>query len=235
MKKFAFALAILLMAPGLSAQRTLEKQLDHQGQPIRVDLKFASDIRINTWDRPTVHVRAEINTRDGKFLDLYALDIEQNEKSITITSKADKLFDALHREREGRDADHGVHLREGDYEFHYVLQLPKHAKVTISSINGDLLAESIQGELTAELINGDIDIKGYVGDMDLQTINGAIDLSIGDSQWLAETIHGQICADESLAFKVTDRIVGQRVEGGKKGNTHWLRLNTVNGNMYLRR
>ena len=104
----------------------------------------------------------------------------------------------------------------------------------MSSINGDLKAEVIQGNFTAELINGNIDIKTYDGDMDLQTINGEIDLIMKNSRLVAETIHGNIYADENMELTVSDRYVGQKVEGRFDNAAHRLKLNTINGNMYLR-
>lgn len=223
-----------LLCLSLSAQRTLEKNLDHKGQDIEVDLRFASSIEVATWDGATVYFKADITTRDGKFLDLYKLKVVQNERVIEIKSKPEELFKAIQREFHGNRSDQGVHMNAEDYDFKYVLYVPKNAKFKVSSINGDLRAEIIEGDFTAELINGDIEIKKYAGDMDLETINGEIDLVLGDSNLQAETIHGNIYADEGLELRVTDRIVGQRVEGRFKRATHQLKLNTINGNMYLR-
>ena len=222
------------MGLSLNAQKIIEKNLDHKSQAIEVDVKFASDIQVLTWDRPTVHFKAEITTKDGRFLDLYQLNVEQNDRAIKIAPEVDELFKAIHREREGNDPDRGVHVMEGDYEFHYVLQVPKNSKFKVNSINGNLRAELIEGDFTAELINGNIEIEEYSGDMNLRTINGEIDLVMRDSKLEAETIHGNIYADEKLELEVTDRIVGQRVEGSFDRATHRLKLKTINGNMYLR-
>ena len=47
--------------------------------------------------------------------------------------------------------------------------------------------------------------------------------------------YGNRSPDEKLALKVTDQMVGQKVEGNLRAATHRLKLNTINGNMYLRR
>lgn len=235
MKKVFIPLIVGLMGLSLNAQKVIEKNLDHKGQAIEVDVKFASDIQVLTWDRPTVYFKAEITTKDGKFLDLYQLNVEQNDKTIKIAPEVNELFKAIHMEREGKDSDRGVHLMDGDYEFHYVLQVPKNSKFKIGSINGNLKAELIEGDFTAELINGDIEIEEYSGDMDLRTINGEIDLVMRDTKLEAETIHGSIYVDDTLELKVIDRIVGQKVEGSFDRATHRLKLNTINGNLYLRK
>ncbi|WP_418497973.1 hypothetical protein [Flagellimonas sp.] len=236
MKKLIVAAFVGLAALSLSAQKIIEKNINYSGQFIDLEVKFASDIEVKTWDKSTVYFKADITTEDGKFLDLYKLDINESSSSITIASDAKPVFEAFYDEWNKNNPDKKKrYYTTGDtYEFNYVLYVPKNARFKVSSINGDLKAEVIQGNFTAELINGNIDIKTYDGDMDLQTINGEIDLVMRDSRLVAETIHGNIYADEKLNLKVTDRYVGQKVEGSFDKATHRLKLNTINGNMYLR-
>ena len=51
---------------------------------------------------------------------------------------------------------------------------------------------------------------------------------------VADTIHGDIYADEKLNFTSTNRHVGQKISGLIGNGKNKLRLNTINGNMYLR-
>ncbi len=236
MKKLIITAFMGLATLSLSAQKIIEKNINYSGQFIDLEVKFASDIEVKTWDKSEVYFKAELTTKDGKFLDLYKLDINENNSSIDITSDAIPLFKAFQDEwdRNHPNSKHRGYMENDTYEFNYVLYVPKNAQFKVSSINGDLKAEVIEGDFTADLINGDINIKKYDGDMDLKTINGAIDLVMKDSRLIAETIHGQIYADEKLNLKVTDRFVGQKVEGQFDGATHRLKLNTINGNMYLR-
>lgn len=220
----------------LSAQKVIEKNFSYSGQSIDLEVKFASHIEVKTWDKSTVYFKADITTKDGKFLDLYKLDIDENKSSIDIASDAIPLFKAFQDEwdRNHPNSEHRGYMEDDTYGFNYVLYVPKGATFKVSSINGDLESEIIEGDFTADLINGDINIKKYNGDMDLRTINGEIDLVMKNSRLIAETIHGQIYADEKLELTVTDRFVGQKVEGQFDSATHRLNLNTINGNMYLR-
>ncbi len=220
----------------LSAQKVIEKNFSYSGQSIDLEVKFASHIEVKTWDKSTVYFKADITTKGGKFLDLYKLDIDENKSSIDIASDAIPLFKAFQDEwdRNHPNSEHRGDMEDDTYEFNYVLYVPKGATFKVSSINGDLESEIIEGDFTADLINGDINIKKYNGDMDLRTINGEIDLVMKNSRLIAETIHGQIYADEKLELTVTDRFVGQKVEGQFDSATHRLNLNTINGNMYLR-
>ncbi len=225
-----------LISLSLNAQKVIEKNLAYKNQYIDVDLKFASEMEVKTWDKQTVYFKAEVTTKDGKFLDAYELNIDENNDYINIVSKAEPVFKKFQDEwnRENSDKKRRYYNSGDWYEFNYVLYVPKNAKFKVSSINGHLKSEVIEGNFTADLINGDIDIKKYSGDLDLSTINGEIDLRMINTTMVAETIHGNIYADEKLNFKSTDRHVGQKVEGSFDKATNRLRLNTINGNMYLR-
>lgn len=234
-KLFTFAF-ISLISLSLNAQKIIEKNLAYNDQYIDVDLKFASEIDVKTWDKQTVYFKAEVTTKDGKYLDAYALDIDEGSSKIVITSKAEPVFKKFQDEWNKENSDKKRrYYNSGDwYEFNYSLYVPKNAKFKVSSINGHLKSELIEGDFTADLINGDIDIKKYSGNLDLSTINGEIDLRMINTTMVAETIHGNIYADEKLSFKSTDRHVGQKLEGSFDKATNNLRLNTINGNMYLR-
>lgn len=236
MKKGIMLFAFGLISLSLQSQKIIEKNIDYNNQVIDVEVKFASDIQVKTWDKQTVYFKADIQTEDGEHLDLYTLNVEENTNSINISSDSKALFKFYHDQwNKNRAEDDRRYYHTGKwYEFSYVLYVPKNAIFTVSSINGDLDAEIIEGNFTADLINGNIAIKKYNGNLDLRTINGEIDLVMANSRLIAETIHGNIYADENLKLKVTDRYVGQKVEGSFDGAKNRLRLNTINGNMYLR-
>ncbi|MFS4493008.1 hypothetical protein [Maribacter sp. 2308TA10-17] len=236
MKKLTIALMLGLISLTTNAQKIIEKNIDYKNQFIDVEVKFASLIEVKTWDKSTVYFKADITTEDGKFQDKYELDIDEGSSTIHIESKAEPVFKAFHEEWNKNNPDKKKrYYNTGDmYEFNYVIYIPKNARFKISSINGDLKSEVIEGEFEADLINGDIDIAKYSGALDLSTINGEIDLKMTNVKMVAETIHGDIYADEKLKFNSTDRHVGQKISGTLGNASNRLKLNTINGNMYLR-
>lgn len=235
MKKWIITAFVGLATLTLSAQKVIEKNFKYTGQYIDLSVKFASEIEVKTWDKSTVYFKADISSEDGKYLDLYKLDIDENSNSINIASDLKAFFQAFKDEWDKTHSGKKGYYFTGDsYEFNYVLYVPKGARFKVSSINGTLKSDIIEGDFTAELINGDIDIKQYKGDMDLQTINGAIDLVMKNTRLVAETLNGNIYADEDLDLVVSDKYVGQKVEGSFDKAENRLRLNTINGNLYLR-
>jgi len=235
MKKTAILL-LGLISLQISAQKVIEKSMDYNNQFIDVDLKFASTIEVKSWDRSSVYFKADIYAKEEKFLDYYHLDIGTNGSRISITSEAEPMFEAYQDDclENNPNRKENCYNTGDHYKFKYVLHVPKGAKVKISSINGDLKSEVMEGNFTIDLINGDIEIDRYAGMLELSTINGAIDLRMIDASLVAETIHGDIYADEKLKFKSSDRHVGQKVSGQTANGSNSLFLNTINGNMYLR-
>lgn len=236
MKNLTITLLLGIISLTINAQKIIEKNIDYKNQFIDVEVKFASLIEVKTWEKSTVYFKADITTEDGKFQDRYQLEIDEGSNTISINSKAEPVFKAFHDEwNKNNPGKKKRYYNTGDmYKFNYVIYIPKGAKFKISSINGDLKSEVIDGIFEADLINGDIDIARYSGELDLSTINGEIDLKVGNAQLVAETIHGDIYADEKLKLTSSDRHVGQKIAGNLGKGSSNLKLNTINGNMYLR-
>lgn len=220
----------------VNAQKIIEKNIGYKNQYIDVNVPFASEIEVKTWDKSTIYFKAIVTTMGDKYFDSYKLDIDESSSRIKIESDPKEIFKKFQDEWNRNNPDKKRrYYNTGDwYDFEYVLYVPKNAQFKVGSINGSLNAEVIEGDFSVELINGDIDIKEYSGNLDLSTINGEIDLKMVNTKMVAETIHGNIYADEKLKFKTTDRHVGQKVEGSFQSATNSLKLNTINGNMYLR-
>ena len=77
MKKFIITAFVGLATLSLSAQKIIEKNFNYSGQSIDLDVKFANNIEVKTWDKSTVYFKADITIEDGKYLDKYKLDIDE--------------------------------------------------------------------------------------------------------------------------------------------------------------
>lgn len=229
-------LSLICLTTTTAQNKIIEKNFQYKNQSIYLDVKFASNIEVKTWDKNTVYFKADIYTEDSQFQNFYKLNVEEKSNIIDITSEADAVFKAYRKDCLAKNPGRKRNCyNTGDLTaFNYVLYVPKNAKFKVSSINGDLKSEVIDGDFTADLINGNIDIKKYAGHLDLSTINGEIDLRVANSSFVAETIHGDIYASEGLDLVSQDRHVGRKVWSENSTAKNKLKLNTINGNMYLR-
>lgn len=219
----------LIVALG-RAQKVIEKNLNYKGQFIEMNTAFASEIDVKTWDKSNVYFKATLTSENPELLEFYDLEISEEEDVLSIASDTEEFFDAYRQKRKKENKKYWCQ----EYEFNYVLYVPKNAKFRVKSINGTVTSDKIDGDFEADLINGNIEIMQYSGNLILNTINGEIDLKVGNASFTAETIHGDIYADENLKLTSHDRHVGQKVESVSNTNTSQLKLNTINGNMYLR-
>lgn len=253
MKNIITTLLIGIVSLNMNAQREIEEKIDYNNQFINVDVKFASEIELKTWNKSYVYVKANLTTEEGKYLDLYELEIDESNNRIDIIEKAENLFkkyqEEYNRENPNQEKVLGknysysgsVIIDEGEviihdglkYKFDYVIYIPEGAEFKVSSINGNLNSEVINGDFTADLINGNINIKEYSGDLKLNTINGEINLTLNNSNMLAETIHGDIYANENLEFTSSKQMVGQKIRSKNSNGANEVHLKTINGNMYL--
>jgi len=236
MKNLVLIAVLTALSISLNAQKTIEKTIDYKNQEINIDLDFATNIEIRTWEKTSVYIKADLSADDEKYLDLYELHVSDGATRITIKSDALPVFEAFQKEYEKNHPN-----RENNYNqvglkhvFNYTLYIPKDSKAKLSSISGDLNAENIEADFTADLISGDINIKEYKGNLKLTTISGEIDLRMINTSLTAETIQGNIYADEKLKFSSDDRMVGQKIAGETANANSKLKLNTISGNMYLR-
>ena len=247
MKKLTAILALLLAGFTAEAQREIEENIEYKDQTLNIEVPFASEIILKTWNKPTIYVKAHLSTEGDKYLDLYELDVQKKNQKIDIIARAEPLFKKYQEEYKKDNPgkknygnstiiDGDVVIHDGmEYKFDYVIYFPEGAEIKISSINGNLNSEVINGDFTADLINGNIDIRKYSGDLKLKTINGEITIAVGNSSMKAETIHGNIYADEGLEFTSTNSVVGQQIQRKNASGTSKLNLNTINGNMYLKK
>ncbi|MEM6542017.1 MAG: hypothetical protein AAF634_12700, partial [Bacteroidota bacterium] len=83
----------------VNAQKVIEKNIPHKDQYVELDVPFASEIDIKTWDKKEVYFKANIDTEYPQYLDLYELEVKENSTSITIASKTKAIFKAFEGER----------------------------------------------------------------------------------------------------------------------------------------
>ena len=92
MKKLKMLCLLGLIGLAANAQKIIEKNFDYKNQTITVEVKFASDIEVKTWDKQSVYFKANLTTKDGKFLEAYQLDIKENSTTLSIASEAEPVF-----------------------------------------------------------------------------------------------------------------------------------------------
>lgn len=252
MKRLIFFFLFSSFIFGTNAQKVIDETIEYANQDLKLDLKFADQIIVKTWDKPEIGIKSIIETKDIKNINLYKYSIQKDEEKIIFTSDPSQIFNqywkkhpvkqvsSVEKEVITKHEVHGhtrtiVHSSEDFYTETVEIVLPKNAKVTLHSINGDLKADDIEGSFLVDFINGNITVKNHLGNLKLKTINGEIDIPVNGSQLEAETLHGNIYADDQLDLTIIKTILGHSVI--KEGQDHKngrVSLQTINGDIYIR-
>lgn len=232
MKYFVIAF-LLFTAVSLNAQRQVEKKINYKGQPIEMEFEFASSIEIISWDKPTIEVKASINTEEEKYTEMFRLEVEDNSSEIKVSSNSKEIFKAHQKDEEKLNLN-VLYTKDLKHQFDYKVYLPKNVKLHVYSITGSIASDFVQGDISVALINGDISFKKFKGNLDLKTINGKIELPSQNTSIAANTIIGKIHTSSDLEKFRKEKFVGEEVKLVTNNSDNHLKLHTINGDIFLK-
>lgn len=224
---FTYVLAILMtFSYAAHSQKVFEKSSPvTNNDDISLDFQFAKEIKVTTWDKNEVYVKAIVNINDNADNDRFSLNLDKRSTGIKIKSDIEGLDD-LHRHKRIVKEDDGkttIYNCSVDMGLYFEVKVPKNNKLEIKTISGD------------------IDIKGVLGRMDINTISGFIDLSLPpdyNADLELSTITGGMYSD----FDFNDEKNNGYHHYGKNelskrlnnGGTR-IFLETISGDIYLRK
>ena len=220
--KFQIIVALMLLGAlpehNYPAQEVFEKEVAlKKGQAVKLELKFADEIKIKTWDKQQLYIKASITHDFEEKLDFELLEfIESNE--VEIEEKIKNLEERKNITIKGKHYDHGCIKLDIDYEVY----LPSNVELSINSISGNIDVKKMNNSLTLETISGFVDVavdpaKGY--DLKCSTISGSIYSDLKFSS------NSEVKAD----------IVGSKLNTSLNGGGKKLKLKTISGDVFLRK
>lgn len=209
-----------------NGQRIIEKTYQtNKNETLDFDFQFAGDISVKTWNKNEVKIKVVININDNSDNEKFHLKHNNTGKTLRLYSEYDELKskgkDRICIEKEGKSWVYdGNRTRiEVDYE----LTIPKDAKVKFNTISGNM------------------EIKEFYGPIDAKTISGFIDLSIPadtKADLKMKTISGEIYSNHEIDYGMHGnmrQIVGQNIKGSLNGGGYDISLETISGEIYLRK
>lgn len=232
MKQIIIAL-LFCTSISLNAQKQVEKEINFQGQPVEMEFEFASSIEVISWDKPSIEVKATVDTEEEKYTEMYNLNVEENSSEIKVSSNSKEIFKA-HQKDEDKLNLSILYTKGLAHQFDYKIYLPKNVKLHISSITGSIASDYVQGDIQVKLINGDISFKKFKGNLDLETINGKIELPSQNTSIAANTIIGKIYTSSDLEKFRKEKFVGEEVKLVASNSDNHLKLHTINGDIFLK-
>jgi hypothetical protein len=150
-----------------------------------------------------------------------------------------------------------MNVRNNDVSVDFTVRVPQGVRFIGRNVNGGVEARSLGSDVDAYTVNGSVNISA-AGIARAQTVNGTINASMGNANWTnelefktvngsitldlpsqtntelqAETVNGDISTD--FAMTVQGRFGRRHVSGTIGSGGRQLQLETVNGNIRVRR
>jgi len=205
MKKIVTILIACAFMTSLLAQKVYDQSYTWKNETIEIDLPILDSIAIETWDSKTVEMHLSVKVNDNKNNEEYQVNFNQTNDRIELSS------DFKPKKRNCNEVD--VYCR---------VKVPKGADINVNTISGDIASWS------------------GLGAIHYKTISGFIDLSLSNkakADIRAKTISGDIYSDLDLEFSgpIKNKIVGAEVDATLNGGGLKIALETISGNVYLRK
>lgn len=254
MKRYLLFIGLLCAFNNLTAQKKVTENTKSNGiDDVMVHVKFANNIVVKNWDKKEISIEATVNIDDNEHNDYFNFKTKNVGGYYTVTSdygeyfkKYRSYFSHKHcHNDDDNDNDNDNHKDDKDDDYHshkhsnivnYVIYVPRNMHLKIKSISGSVEAESYIGIMNLDLISGNITVKKHSKDMYLKTISGDIDIYISDATFTAKSLSGGIYSDLDIDFdKNKKRGYGSKIRAKIDKGTASLNLNTISGDIYLRK
>lgn len=225
---YLIGLLSLLIQP-VVAQRIIDKTMPvTANQLVNLNLRFGDSIQIRYWDKSdlSVHISATIN--GGKLDDALVVTTNSTDSEVSVKTDFDqeKLKDGKAEDCPGDGHRWRTDRNGKEYyvcsKINYVVNLPRHAKLNV------------------ETINGNIDIQGATEAVHAKTISGYVDMNWPKSKGAnlaMKTITGEVYSNLTIDFKnrkEKNPIVGYQLEGTVNGGGPKVQLESISNNIFLR-
>ena len=243
MKSLFLFIGLLLTFNNLSAQKKVTENTSSKNiNDVYVNLKFANNIIVKNWNKSEISVEATVNLDDNEHNDYFSLKGESIGDTYKIKSEYGDYFKKYRSYYTTNCDDEDDKKKNVNYKqrhsniVNYVIYVPKNMQLKVKSISGDVAAESYTGILKLDLISGNITVKKHSEDMHLKTISGDIDIFVKDAKLEAKTLTGGVYSDLDIDFKKNKKKrYGSKVIATINKGTAFLRLNTISGDIFLRK
>jgi len=217
------AISLLALAAMTLAQQT-DTTLSVSAR-VRLEVRaFSGEIRVDTWSRNAIRIRAEHNSRTR-------VEIEGSESSVQVRART---------------------VRGEPASVDFVITAPASARLALSGVSTDVIVEGIAGEITAETTSGDVSVRGgsefvslksvegdialtdAAGRVDVGSVNGDVQLAMIRGRIMAETVNGDVSLERIESDDVeAGTVSGDVTFSGSVSDRGRYRLTSHNGDLTI--
>lgn len=219
-----FILCLCFLGTALAQQQKVEEQSYDwsANKSADIDLKFASNIKVTSWDKNELVLKTIITYGEEKLLGLHQMKVTDIGNTLTISSDYSESFSKKNGyncwscdEQENKRQDKCQCFRLA-----FELMLPKGADVSLKTIAGNLELADLKGPIKAK------------------TISGFIDLGMPSSAATAlkfKSVTGEIYTDFDISLDKNSTSFSKLLNTSINGGGPLIALETVSGDIFLRK
>ncbi|HNX57277.1 MAG TPA: DUF4097 family beta strand repeat-containing protein [Prolixibacteraceae bacterium] len=215
MKNYILAAILMVATLGTAfSQKVITKKVDATGKKMEMKFDFADSIRIEAWNKNTVELEVSVNIDNNRFNEYYKLNENSFSGDIDLVEKID--FEAIKKIKgTGNNCNFDKMIR-------YKLKVPANLEFSLKTISGQ------------------VEVIGTLGKMSVNSISGFIDYTIPASMKTRinlSTITGDVYSNLKFDNKPEKEAqwVGTKRNLILNGGTQPIKLETISGNIYLRK
>lgn len=235
-KLLLFALLFVKACTLLLGQKIVEETYKlPESNRVSMNLKFADSIKVTSWDKDEIQIKAVILINNGKLNEAFTMKVDKSGGELEIITDFDK---ELMKQGRIEDCEQYVSRSGNSYT----------TRKGVNWNNGTMICSDIYFEIKVsnkvdfrlETISGNIEIRGFAGKLFAKTISGFVDLTWKASRGAnleMKTITGDVFSnlDVALENKKKNPVVSYELKGKVNGGGVPIHLESISGDVYLRK
>jgi hypothetical protein len=209
MKRITFLVVMWFCIVTMQAQQIIEKHIDFSGKTsLDLKIQIADSIKIQTWNKNEVYVKASVNINENKDNEAYTASFDSEGNRVVVNAKFRENYFK------------GKNNCCNETAIFWEVFIPEKAMFSI------------------ETINADVTITGQTENMNVKSISGFIDLAVPSTRHADlyfSTISGRMYSDHNLALKKLHTGIPVKINEKLNAGGDAIKLETISGDIYFRK
>ena len=209
MKTNTILVVLWLCISTTQAQQIIEKHIGFSGKDaLTLKIQIADSIKIQTWNKNEVYVKASVNINENKDNDAYITSFDDSGNNVVVDAKfRDNYFK-------------GRKNCCNETDIYWQIFIPEKTRFSV------------------ETINADVTITGHTKEMKVKSISGYIDLAVpADKQADLDfsTISGRMYSNHDLALTKMHSGIPLKIFEKLNSGGDPIKLETISGDIFFRK
>jgi hypothetical protein len=209
MKTYTILVVLWLCICPIQAQQIIEKHIGFSGKDaITLKIQIADSIKIQTWTKNEIYIKASVNINENKDNDAYVTSFDDSGNTVVVDAK---FKDNYFKERKNCC---------NETDIFWQVYIPEKTKFSV------------------ETINADITITGQTKEMKVKSISGFIDLAVPANKQADldfSTISGRMYSNHELSLNKMHTGIPIKINEKLNNGGDPIKLETISGDIFFRK